>query len=108
MPGKICWPNLVNLPVQGRLNSLLKDQGGLVDMAFSCWHRHCYETSGEVENQGGIQDMAILLQKTCLQLKEFKALCDQSFLNESAYSADESNVKVLFKHPSTTFVYTKT
>ena len=36
------------------------------------------------------------------------SLCDQSFLNESAYSADESNVKVLFKYPSTTFVYAKT
>ena len=39
---------------------------------------------------------------------DIKSLCDQSFLNESAYSADESNVKVLFKHPSTTFVYSKT
>ena len=36
------------------------------------------------------------------------SLCDQSFLNESAYSADESNVKVLLKYPSTTFVYAKT
>ena len=43
-----------------------------------------------------------------LIIRETITLCDQSFLNESAYSADESNVKVLFKHPSTTFVYTKT
>ena len=37
-----------------------------------------------------------------------ETLCDQSFLNVSAYSADEGNVKVQFKHPSTTFVYSKT
>ena len=30
------------------------------------------------------------------------------FLNKNASSADESSAKVLFKHPSTTFVYTKT
>ena len=35
-------------------------------------------------------------------------LCNQSFLNKNASSADESSAKVLFKHPSTTFVYTKT
>ena len=36
------------------------------------------------------------------------SLCNQSFLNKNASSADESSAKVLFKHPSTTFVYTKT
>ena len=57
--------------IQGGLNSLLKNQGGLVDMAFSCWHHHCYETSGEVENLGGIQDMAIL-QKNMLAIAEIE------------------------------------
>ena len=37
-----------------------------------------------------------------------EALCNQSFLNENACSGDESSAKVLFEHPSTTFVYTKT
>ena len=36
------------------------------------------------------------------------ALCNQSFLYENVYSGDESNAKVLFEYPSTTFVYTKT
>ena len=36
------------------------------------------------------------------------SLCNQSFLYKNASSADESSAKVLFKHPSTTFVYTKT
>jgi len=36
------------------------------------------------------------------------ALFDQLFLNENACSADESSANVLFKHPSTTFVQTKT
>ena len=36
------------------------------------------------------------------------ALCNQLFLNENACSGDESTAKVLFEHPSTTFVYTKT
>ena len=35
-------------------------------------------------------------------------LCNQSFLNENACSGDESSAKVLFEHPSTTLVYTKT
>ena len=37
-----------------------------------------------------------------------KTLCNQSFLNNHACSGDESSAKVLFEHPSTTFVYTKT
>ena len=36
------------------------------------------------------------------------ALCNQSFLDENAYSGDESSAKALFEYPSTTFVYTKT
>ena len=36
------------------------------------------------------------------------ALCIQSFLNENACSGDKSSAKVLFEHPSTTFVHTKT
>ena len=40
-------------------------------------------------------------------LEDF-SLCNQSFLNKNASSADESSAKVLFKHPSTTIVYTKT
>ena len=46
-------------------------------------------------------------KETALQqvgINYYDSLCDQSFLNESAYSADESNVKV---HPSTTFVKRK-
>ena len=35
------------------------------------------------------------------------SLCNQSFLNENACSGDMSSAKVLFEHPSTTFVYTK-
>ena len=39
----------------------------------------------------------------------FSTLCIQSFLNENACSGDESSAsKVLFEHPSTTFVHTKT
>ena len=38
----------------------------------------------------------------------FQALCNQSFLNENACSGDKSSAKVLFEHPSTTFVHTKT
>ena len=42
------------------------------------------------------------------ELSEKGTLCNQSFLNKTASSADESSAKVLFKHPSTTFVSTKT
>ena len=35
-------------------------------------------------------------------------LCNQLFLNENACSGDKSSAKVLFEHPSTTFVHTKT
>ena len=36
------------------------------------------------------------------------SLSNQSFLNKNASSADESSAKILFKHPSTTFVSTTT
>ena len=46
--------------------------------------------------------------RTLMAVVFFSAkLCNQSFLNENSCSGDESCAKVLFKHPSTTFVHRK-
>ena len=49
-----------------------------------------------------------LVQPAITDMVSYHPLCNQSLFNENTCSGDKSSAKVLFEHPSTTFVHTKT
>ena len=62
------------------------------------------------QNSNGISSICVkyVIFAELERAENNSALCNQSFLNENACSGDKSSAKVLFEHPSTTFVHTKT